>query len=69
MPRKEDVFSFNWTHLAGSGLPVLKVKAKHSSAEAEKASEEDAEGLAPQVLLSEGATVMITRNLWTAKGK
>jgi hypothetical protein len=38
------------------------------SAEARKASEEDADGLEKVVLLAEGAKVMITRNIWTSKG-
>jgi hypothetical protein len=42
--------------------------AKHNGPEAKKASEEDAEDLQKEVLLAEGARVMITRNVWTSKG-
>ncbi|KAJ6517104.1 hypothetical protein DFH09DRAFT_1099064 [Mycena vulgaris] len=42
--------------------------AKHHSSEAKKASDEDSEGLQKEVLLAEGARVMITRNAWTSKG-
>jgi hypothetical protein len=42
--------------------------AKHNSPEAKKASDEDAEGLQKEILLAEGARVMITRNVWTSKG-
>ncbi|KAJ6522692.1 hypothetical protein B0H10DRAFT_1864934, partial [Mycena sp. CBHHK59/15] len=48
--------------------PVLRCFAKHNGPEAKKASEEDAEGLQKEVLLAEGARVMITRNVWTSKG-
>ena len=34
---------------------------------AKKASEEDADGFKPKILLAEGACVMITYNLWTSK--
>ncbi|KIJ36217.1 hypothetical protein M422DRAFT_261547 [Sphaerobolus stellatus SS14] len=40
----------------------------HNCNEARKASEEDADGLQTEILLEEGACVMITRNLWTSKG-
>ncbi|KAJ6620451.1 hypothetical protein B0H10DRAFT_1946006 [Mycena sp. CBHHK59/15] len=42
--------------------------APHNGPEAKKVSEEDAEGLQKEVLLAEGARVMITRNVWTSKG-
>jgi hypothetical protein len=33
-----------------------------------KGSDEDAEGLQKEILLAEGAKIMITCNLWTSKG-
>jgi hypothetical protein len=33
-----------------------------------KGSDEDAEGLQKEILLAEGAKIMITRNVWTSKG-
>ena len=42
--------------------------AKHNKPEAKKASDEDAEGLESDVLIAEGAKVMLTRNIWTSKG-
>jgi len=54
--------------LAGIAKPVIRCKAKHNHPEAKKASDEDAEGLEKEVLLAEGAKVMLTRNLWTSKG-
>jgi len=54
-------------------LPVLGAKNRteldlQTLPAAKKASEEDADGLEPEILLAEGACIMITRNLWTAKG-
>jgi ATP-dependent DNA helicase PIF1 len=46
----------------------LRCKAKHNHAEAKKAKSEDADGLEKEILLAEGAKVMLTRNLWTSKG-
>jgi len=50
------------------GKPVLRVLAKPNSTLAKKGTEEDADGLEPEILLAEGASVMITWNLWTSKG-
>jgi len=54
--------------LSELGKPVVRCKAKHNCPAARKASEEDAEGLEAETLLAEGAKVMVTRNLWIAKG-
>ena len=58
----------NIKQLAALAKPVVKCKAKHNCPAAKKASDEDADGLQPEVLLAEGAKVMVTHNLWTAKG-
>ncbi len=63
------MFELNKYRLAALAKPVLCCKAKHNCTEAKKASEEDAEGLEKEVLLAEGAKVMLTRNLWTSKGE
>jgi ATP-dependent DNA helicase PIF1 len=54
--------------LANLNQPVVKCLAKHNCTDAKKTSDEDAEGLEPEILLAEGARAMITRNLWTSKG-
>jgi hypothetical protein len=36
---------------------------------AKSASSEESEGLEKEILLAEGAQIMITRNLWTNHGK
>jgi hypothetical protein len=62
------VLEFNCHHLSNTGQPVICCKAKHNHSEAKKASDDDADGLVKEVLLAEGAKVMLTRNLWTSKG-
>lgn len=69
LPTRASVLECNTRHLAGTGQPVVRCLAKHNCIEAKKASEEDADGLETEVLLAEGAKVMLTRNLWTSKGK
>ena len=69
LPTKEAVSELNTRRLAALGKPVIRCLAKHNCAEAKKASDEDADGLQTEVLLAEGARVMITRNVWTSKGK
>ncbi|KAK7029284.1 hypothetical protein R3P38DRAFT_2476820, partial [Favolaschia claudopus] len=62
------VKSLNIVRLTNLQKPVVRCQAVHASSEAKKASEEDAEGLEREVLLAEGAKIMITRNVWTSKG-
>ncbi|KAK6981325.1 hypothetical protein R3P38DRAFT_2477437, partial [Favolaschia claudopus] len=62
------VKSLNIVRLTNLQKPVVRCQAVHNSSEAKKASEEDAEGLEREVLLAEGAKIMITRNVWTSKG-
>ena len=69
LPTREAVLEFNCRHLANTGQPVICCKAKHNQTEAKKASDDEADGLMKEVLLAEGAKVMLTRNLWTSKGK
>ena len=46
----------------------MHCKAKHNHKEAQKAKSDDADGLEKEILLAEGAKVMLTCNLWTSKG-
>ena len=62
------VLEFNCHHLSNTGQPVIRCKAKHNHSEAKMASDDDADGLVKEVLLAEGAKVMLTHNLWTSKG-
>ena len=68
LPTRASVDECNIRQLAALAKPVVKCKAKHNCPAAKKASDEDADGLQTEVLLAEGAKIMITRNLWTAKG-
>jgi ATP-dependent DNA helicase PIF1 len=68
LPTCEAVLEFNSRHLSNTGQPVILCKAKHNHSEAKKASDDDADGLVKEVLIAEGAKVMLTRNLWTSKG-
>jgi hypothetical protein len=68
LPTREAVDTLNTVRLSMLGKPVVKCLAKHSSPEAKKASDDDAEGLQKEILLAEGARIMITRNVWTSKG-
>ena len=68
LPTRATVDELNCRHIAALGQPVLRCKAKHNHSEAKKSSDEDADGLEKEILLAEGAKVMLTRNLWTAKG-
>ena len=68
LPTRALVHETNIKRLSELGKPVVRCKAKHNCPAARKASEEDADGLEAEILLAEGAKVMVTRNLWTAKG-
>jgi ATP-dependent DNA helicase PIF1 len=68
LPTRAAVLEFNCRHLSSTGQPVIRYKAKHNHSEAKKASDDDADGLEKEVLLAEGAKVMLTCNLWTSKG-
>jgi len=59
---------FNCWRLVASAKPVLRCHAKHNHTEAKSAKYNDADGLEKEVLLAEGAKVMLTHNLWTSKG-
>ena len=67
-PTNAMVDNINLSRLAASNKPVLIVPAQHTGSGATRASEDDAEGLQPKLLLMEEAKVMLTRNLWTAQG-
>jgi hypothetical protein len=58
----------NFYQLSILNKPVVKCKAKHNCSAAKKASDEDADGLEKEIFLAEEARVMLTRNIWTAKG-
>jgi hypothetical protein len=60
LPTRAAVLECNTFRLAQLGKPVIRCKAKHNCSAAAKASEEDADGLEAEILLAEGAKVMVT---------
>jgi ATP-dependent DNA helicase PIF1 len=68
LPTRVSVLDFNCRRLVASAKPVLRCCAKHNHKEAKNVKSDDAEGLEKEILLAEGAKVMLTRNLWTSKG-
>jgi ATP-dependent DNA helicase PIF1 len=68
LPTRASVLEFNCRKLVASAKPILRCCAKHNHKEASKVKSDDAEGLEKELLLAEGAKVMLNRNLWTSKG-
>ena len=66
-PTNQMVDKINTAKLATANKPVLIVPVKHTG-NGKRASNNDAEGLVKELLLMEGAKVMLTRNLWTEYG-
>ena len=68
LPTCASVLEFNCCKLVASAKPILHCHAKHNHKEASKVKSDDAEGLEKELLLAEGANVMLNYNLWTSKG-
>src|SRR6202050_4438838 len=68
LPTHASVLEFNCRKLIASAKPILRCHAKHNHKEANKVKSDDAEALEKELLLAEGAKVMLNRNLWTSKG-
>jgi ATP-dependent DNA helicase PIF1 len=68
-PLRDLVSTHNTRTLALMNKPVVRCPARHTGgSSAENATEEEAEGLEKEILLAEGAAVMLTKNLWTPMG-
>jgi hypothetical protein len=65
---KEEVRERNYYQLAALNRPVKKLLATHTGRSASKATTDEADNLAADLLLSIGARVMLTANLWTERG-
>ena len=65
---KKSVGEYNHKKLTELGAPIAVINAIHSGANAALAKADDAGGLYPTVLLSEGADVMLTANVWQQAG-
>src|SRR6202050_5587900 len=68
LPTCASVLEFNCCKLVASAKPILHCHAKHNHKEASKVKLDDAEGLEKELLLEEGAKVMLNFNLSTSKG-
>ena len=64
----EEVATFNYDSLLQLKQPIANIDAKHSSLESAKINPQDMNGLEPKLLLSKGAYVMLTMNLWPGVG-
>ena len=64
----EKVAKDNYEELKQLNQPIATINAKHNNKTASKLSSDDMGSLMPQLLLSQGAKVMLTRNLWTEAG-
>ena len=63
LPTHASVLEFNCCQLVASAKPILHCHAKHNHAEAKKVKADDAEGLEKELLMAEGAKVMLNHNL------
>ena len=68
LPTRVSVLNFNCQRLVANAKPILRCHAKHNYKEAKNVKSDGAEGLEKEVLLAEGAKVVLTCNLWTSKG-
>lgn len=64
----EEVRITNFDKLAAANRPVKKILARHKGRNAEKATEDEADNLCPDIHVCIGARVMLTTNLWTEIG-
>ena len=65
-PTRAAICDYNFAALRKCECPVLQIEAKHQPSDAQNSSEEAAQGLYPELLLSKGCQLMITSNLLTA---
>jgi hypothetical protein len=66
---RKSALEFNYKRLRELGQPVLRLKARHEGGSAAKRKPaKDADGLEPELVLSRGARVMVTANVWTKRG-
>jgi len=61
--KKADVDEYNFEKLRCNNNRIVKCKALHSHNRAEKCPAEDAQGLEAEIVIAEGARIMLTSNL------
>ena len=64
----EEVAKYNYDHLVKLQSPVAEIRARHSDISAKSVSAQEMFGLQPTILISKGARVMLTMNLWASVG-
>ena len=64
----EKVATDNFESLKELGHPIACISAIHNNAKDSSLPPDDMGGLYPKLFLSEGARVMLTRNIWTEVG-
>ena len=64
----EEVAKYNYDHSVKLNTPVAEIHARHSSNDAKCVSSQDMFGLHPHILISKGAKVILTMNLWPSVG-
>ncbi|CAB4012589.1 ATP-dependent DNA helicase PIF1 [Paramuricea clavata] len=64
----DEVAKYNYEHLVKLNTPIAEIHARHSSDDAKRVSSQDMLGLHPFILISKGAKVMLTMNLWASVG-
>ena len=62
------VFQYKQDRVKAFGRPIARINAIHSAPTAPAAQADDAGGLKPVLYLSEGAPVMLARNLYSEAG-
>ena len=66
--RNEKAAKDNYEQFKKFKKPIATINAKNNNTTSAKLSTDDMGSLMPQLLLSQGAKVMLTRNLWTDAG-
>lgn len=65
---RRQVAAFNVSALEQVQRPVVRIRAKHNCTAAAKATDESADGLCAELLLSRGARIKLTSNILTSFG-
>ena len=62
------ILCHNHRRLRDCKQPILKIKSTHTGRGAERANDDEADGLEPQLCICLGARVMLTDNIWVENG-
>jgi DNA helicase Pif1-like protein len=59
---------YNHRRLMDNNTPVMKITARHTGPKASRASSDEADNLEAEICLCIGASIMLSKNLWTEHG-